>query len=320
MGGYDNWRLPNIDELRTLVRGNPNSETDGDCPVHEGSPKADMTDPACVQAPDYEGPGIGGCYWVPELTGPCNRIDPADGGDRALETVSSTLASDDDFWVGDVLFDQGSVVFNHIYSLAEARCVRDAPTSSNTCADGTVTECLPGDTRQCTATNGKLGAQVCAADGLCWSPCDSTSFNPSPPAEDVSEECDQVLLTLNVPEEFESPAGMLLAFLYKAEDWTFPPARPPDGGTDYNQVINPDIDVDKPLEMNVPACSYYRDRCVTAGDYYLYVGLLESNEWPPQAQGPGDYSWGADQTPLTLNSGASRQEIELEIWLDPYEE
>ncbi len=68
MGGYDNWRLPNIDELRTLVRGNPNSETDGDCPVHEGSPKADMTDPACVQAPDYEGPGIGGCYWVPEQT------------------------------------------------------------------------------------------------------------------------------------------------------------------------------------------------------------------------------------------------------------
>ena len=61
LGGHTDWRLPNIDELRTLLRGNPNSETDGDCPVHEGSPKEDMTDPACVQAPDYEGPGSGGC-------------------------------------------------------------------------------------------------------------------------------------------------------------------------------------------------------------------------------------------------------------------
>jgi hypothetical protein len=319
MGGYDNWRLPNIDELRTLVRGNPSSETDGACPVHEGSPKEDMTDPACVQAPDYEGPGTGGCYWAPELTGPCDRKDPADEGDRALETVSSTLASNDNFWVGDVLFDQGSVVFNHIYSLAEARCVRDGPTEPNTCADGTPDDCDPGATRQCTAANGKTGAQDCADDGLCWLPCDSTSFVPSPPVEDVSEQCDQVQLTLTVPVQFESPPQMLLAFLYSAESWSFPPARPPDGGTDYNQLLDPDIDFGKPLQMTVPACSYYRDRCIPAGEYYLYVGLLQSNEWPPWPGVPGDYSFGAVQIPLMLNAGP-RQVIELDLLLDPYEE
>jgi hypothetical protein len=319
MDGYDDWRLPNIDELRTLVRGNPSSEADGDCPVHEGSPREAMEDPACVQAPDYEGPGSGGCYRVDELTGPCNRIDPADGGDRALESVSSTLASNDNFWVGDVLFDQGSVVFNHIYSLAEARCVRDDPTSPNTCADGTPDDCDPGDTSQCTAANGKTGAQVCADDGLCWLPCDSTSFVPSPPAEDVSEQCDQVQLTLTVPVPFESPPQMLLAFLYKADSWAFPPARPPDGGTDYNQILVPDIDLGKPLQMTVPECSYYRDRGIEAGEYYLYVGLLQSNEWPPWPAVPGDYSFGAVQVPLMLNDGP-RQVIELELLLDPYVE
>ncbi|MDX1778893.1 MAG: hypothetical protein R3339_08420, partial [Thermodesulfobacteriota bacterium] len=76
--------------------------------------KTDISNPACGPATDYQGPGAGGCYWVPELTGTCDKDDPADEGDRPIETVSSTVASDDLFWVGDVLFHEGSVVFNHI--------------------------------------------------------------------------------------------------------------------------------------------------------------------------------------------------------------
>ena len=265
MGGYDDWRLPDIDELRTLVRGNPAIETGGDCPVHEGSPRADMLDPACQPVPDYQGPGVGGCYWIPELTGTCDKPDPADEGLRPLETVSSTVASDDQFWVGCVLFNEGAAVFNHLYSLADVRCVRNGPTSPIICADGPPEACVPGETRQCTASNGKTGAQVCADDGSCWGPCNSTEFTPSPPLTDVSDECDQVMVTINVPEELQTPPRLLMVFLYSAESWTFPPARPPDGGTDYNQVIDPDIDLGNPYVMTVPACSYYRDRCVPAG-------------------------------------------------------
>ena len=72
--------------------------------------------------------------------------------------------------------------------------------------------------------------------------------------------------------------------------------------------------------MTVPACSYYRDRCIPAGEYYLYVGLLQSNEWPPWPAVPGDYSWGEGQDPITLNAGGSRQVIERELLLDPYVE
>lgn len=318
LGGYDDWRLPNIDELRTLLRGNPSHESGGDCPIREGSVKGDMYDPGCIQAPDYEGPGAGGCYWAPELSGPCDRRDIADEGERALETVSATVAVDDNFWKGDVLFDQGTAVFNHRYSLAEVRCVRSGPSAPRACAEGEAQACMPGATRNCSAGK-QQGAQVCAADGLCWSPCENTGFTPSPPIEDVSAQCDQVQLNIIVPEKLPAPAKMLLAFLYDASTWSFPTKRPPDGGTDYNQVLDPDIDAGKPLKMTVPATSYYRDRCIPAGEYKLYVALLQSNEWPPWPSTAGDYSWGAVQESLTLQSG-EQQFIDMAIVLDPWRE
>ena len=316
LGGYDDWRLPDIDELRTIIRGNPDTMTGGDCPVHDGSSKADMKNPACGAVADYQGPGDGGCYWAPELTGPCDKPDPADEGIRPLETVSSTVASDDPFWVGCVLFDEGAAVFNHIYSLADVRCIRNGPTEPVNCADEQAESCAPGETRQCIASNGKTGAQVCTKHGKCWGPCESTAFIPSPPITDVCDQCDQVNLTIKVPVKLSSPPKLLMAFLYKAEDWTFPPGRPPDGGTEDNQIIDPDIDFDKPMKLTVPACSYYRDRCIPGGDYYLYVTLLQSNAWPPLPQ-PGDYVWGKDQEPMTLQSG-QQQVIEKEIMLVPY--
>ena len=287
--------------------------TDGDCPMDEGSPRDAMSDPACGPATDYAGPGDGGCYWIPELTGTCDKDDPADEGDRPIETVSSTVASDDSFWVADVLFHEGSVPFNHIYSLADVRCVRDGPTSPATCGVDPPEACVPGETRQCTALNGKTGAQICVDDGSCWGACESTEFTPSPPQVDISDTCDQVIVTINVPEKLETPPKYLMTFLYTTEGWTFPPGRPPDGGTDYNQVLDPEIDADNPYVMTIPACSYYRDRCVPPGDYYLSVTLLKSDQWPPTPK-DGDYAWGHDQEPMTLHSGP-QQIIEKEITL-----
>jgi len=317
LGGYDDWRLPDIDELRTIIRGNPDTMTGGECPVHDGSSRADMKNPACGAVADYQGPGDGGCYWAPELTGPCNRPDPADEGIRPLETVSSTVASDDRFWVGCVLFDEGAAVFNHIYSLADVRCIRNGPTNQPACTPA-LFPCMPGKTRRCLASNFKTGSQVCSEDGSCWGPCDSTKFTPSPPITDISDQCDQVNLTIQVPVKLSTPPKLLMAFLYKVEDWTFPPGRPPDGGTQDNQIIDPVIDIDKPLKLTVPSCSYYRDRCIPGGDYYLYVSLLQSNAWPPLPQA-GDYVWGEDQEPMTLQSG-QQQVIEKEIMLVPYGE
>jgi hypothetical protein len=259
---------------------------------------------------------MGGCYWIPEFTGTCcDKPDPASVG-HPLEFVSSTVASDNADWVGCVLYDNGAVSFNHIHSYADARCVRAAPTPPVICEDGPAEACVPGETRQCTASNGKTGAQSCADNGLCFGPCESTAFTPSPPITDICDQCDQVQLTIRVPEKLTVEPAQIMAFLYApdGDEWIFPPMRPPDGGTEDNQVIDPDIDVDKPFVMTVPGCTYYRENCI-AGEFYLLVFLLNEEKMPPFPV-DGEYAWGMVQEPMTLGDGP-QQVIEKEVMLVP---
>ena len=322
MGGYDDWRLPNIDELRTIVRGDPGTVTDGDCPMTEGMPMATMDNPACMPVTEFGGPGEGGCYWTPALTGTCNKPDPAAAG-HSLETCSSTIASDKPDWIADVMFDNGAVPFNHILSLADVRCVRTGPSPEVTCAEGPAEPCTPGETRQCSVTSAPdeltpTGAQTCADDGSCWGPCESTGFTPSPPVVDVCPTCDQINLTIKVPQELTYAPGQLMAFLYSAEGWSWPIARPPDGGTSDDQVLNP-VFVNNQFQLLVPACTYYRDYCLS-GEYYLYIALLQSGAIPPKMK-TGDYWWGmpsVQPVPLTLGTGTP-QNINMEIMLVPYQ-
>jgi hypothetical protein len=124
-----------------------------------------------------------------------------------------------------------------------------------------------------------------------------------------------VQLTIKVPEKLTVKPAQIMAFLYKFDEGgTFPPARPPDAGTDYNQVINPDIDVDKPFTMTVPACTYYRENCVS-GKFILLVYMLNEEKMPPYPI-EGEYGWGMIQEPMTLGDGPHKV-IEKEITLVP---
>ena len=67
-------------------------------------------------------------------------------------------------------------------------------------------------------------------------------------------------LTVKVHEKLTVTPKQVIAFLYAPEpvgSWHFPPMRPPDGSTNYDQVIDSDIDVDKPLRMTVPGYTHY---------------------------------------------------------------
>ncbi|MCP4714519.1 MAG: hypothetical protein GY868_05325, partial [Deltaproteobacteria bacterium] len=262
----------------------------------------------------YEGPGIGGCYWPEELTGSCSRPDVASEG-HPLEFASSTRCPDDPTqdWYGVVMFENSAVCWNHVNTLTDVRCVRGVPTSSQICARKG--NCLPGETRRCLANNLKIGAQVCADEGDCWGACEGTSFMEKPAKKDVCPSCDQINLTINLPEELTMEPAQIMAFLYERDTWTFPPNRPPDGGNSECQILEPDIKYGTPYTMTVPACTYYRKKCLK-GEYMLYVALMQTEINPPIML-EGDSWWGMDQEPLVLG-GTTGQQIDLEINLVKY--
>ncbi len=65
------WRLPIIDELRSLVRGCTSTQADGLCTINDECilDYCDYTD--CTGCSDESGPASG-CYWPNELEGYCN--------------------------------------------------------------------------------------------------------------------------------------------------------------------------------------------------------------------------------------------------------
>jgi hypothetical protein len=71
-GGHDDWRVPDIDELRSLVRDCPAVEAGGACQVIDGSELDEWT-AECQGCHTLGGPGQGGCFWDPALAGECAR-------------------------------------------------------------------------------------------------------------------------------------------------------------------------------------------------------------------------------------------------------
>jgi len=298
LGGYEDWRLPDITELRSILRGNVFTEAGGACYIQEGTAMNGqplLKQLPCLGSPKpLTGPGEGGCYWKAGLTGNCSSVDPA-SSTHYLETWSRTRATDDpEHWVAYVFFDTASVGYNHALSLGEVRCVRDGPAPPEPCR-GTEPLCTPGKTKACTCGNGKAGARACARSGTCYGPCDCTGFTPSPRPEDVCERCDRVHVKIRVQDSLARQPYMLAAFLYRDGELFM---RPPDVGVDENEIRYPPINRDNPVEMTIPGCSYYRDRCM-AGEYYLVVYLKMNEGKFPGMPEPSDYVW-ADFTPVTL--------------------
>jgi hypothetical protein len=288
LGGFDDWRLPSIDELRSIIAGAPNTEPGGVCGVIAGADLSAAQDPTCFGEPRGEGPNVDGCYLQLGLTGPCDRPDPATEN-HALETWALDAAADSpERWLSFVSFDLGAVGFNHVCSLAEVRCVRDG-------SEGLATPTSPDNTF--------------SIDPLRTAACDL----------DLCEGADRLDVTIGLPEALTTTPFQLMAFLYTADGWTFPPIRPPDGGTSYDQVVMPDISVDRPAALTVPGCTYYREELL-AGDYQLFVQLLMHDDFPPLARA-GDYWWGEAEAPFAFpfdGSAHAAATMNVDITLEPW--
>jgi hypothetical protein len=107
----DDWRLPTISELRTLVRGCPETMTGGACGVTDSCVAMSCQDESCYPCDYGDGPHDG-CYGHPDLPGGCeydwSSSGVADAADRA--------------WA--VGFTSGFVYKPRIYYAFHARCVR----------------------------------------------------------------------------------------------------------------------------------------------------------------------------------------------------
>ena len=66
--GAGSWQMPTMNELRSLIRGCPETETGGACGFTDSS--GECNDPSCEGCSDRGGPGVGGTYWPAEFGGP----------------------------------------------------------------------------------------------------------------------------------------------------------------------------------------------------------------------------------------------------------
>jgi len=124
-GDHEDWRLPNIDELISLLRGCQDGTETGDLSpslcemIPAGCAATDSCeDRSCYSFCDYDppaGPGVGGCYWDPALSGNC------------FIYWSSTTSSSTDFEAWIVPFDYGWAASAGDTNIDNVRCVRTGP-------------------------------------------------------------------------------------------------------------------------------------------------------------------------------------------------
>ena len=116
LAGHYDWRLPDIGELRSLIRGCPATELgSAKCKVEEsGCLYSNCNDGnLCEYCSGNNGPADG-CYWPDEMQGKCSWY-----------WSSSSVADSDSRWF--VYFDNGEVNGGYVSNPDYVRCVRDAP-------------------------------------------------------------------------------------------------------------------------------------------------------------------------------------------------
>ena len=130
LGGHTDWRLPTIDELRTLVRGCPTTAPGGACKITDGCTDETCLSDHCEQTDcgALGGPGTGGYYW------PEGLFDVLSGGYSSSDGYFSSSCFgydeevDDSAWCWELDFTTGAITT--VYSWNESgddvriRCVR----------------------------------------------------------------------------------------------------------------------------------------------------------------------------------------------------
>ena len=300
--GHDDWWLPNINELRTLVVGCPQIEPGGACQVEDGSGWDDMDTLNCTSCGD--GAATMECYWDPELQGTCNRSTEQDPD---VEYWSSSPNVDDPTnWAAFIHFGKGMMGFNHTVSWADVRCVRDKILS------GTPT-CEPNETEQCTCADASTGAKKCSSDGSGWGECVCIAAGESFENECGTEttidpdDCNKITVTVTAPDDFPGNPFSITGFVY-VPNRCCPPNGPPEGGWDIYE--NSGLTADTPFVMDVHVINIAKTECLPVGEYKMFFSVMMSEDDPMQ-----EPEWvGFMDVPLLVAGDVDGGVIELTRW------
>jgi len=112
LGGYDDWRLPTIGELRSLIKGCAGTAADGACGIEDDCTEMDCITEECAGCESSAGPGAEGCYRPDDFEGSCRMI------------WSSSAVEDDTEKSWYVNFIDGRVSNNENTTSHDIRCVR----------------------------------------------------------------------------------------------------------------------------------------------------------------------------------------------------
>ena len=114
-GGHSDWRLPNIDELRTLIKNCPKTESGGECKVSEQG--------KCLSLKCWQPSSSCSCALKEDNSGYYSKL----GDDDNVGLLSSSVVSDDSNRVWYIGFGYAgpTALYNKAIS-GQVRCVRNA--------------------------------------------------------------------------------------------------------------------------------------------------------------------------------------------------